>query len=277
MIRLLKIEFQKLWLNTSSKVLIFIYFGLLLSVALLSVVEVDLGFVQINLGEQEIFNFPYIWHFATYFAAILKFFLLLVIVSMVANEYSNRTLKQNLIDGLSKKEFILSKFLMVLTLALISTILLGIIIFAVGFINSDFTAGSIPFQDMEYLLAYFVKLVGFFSFGLFLGLLIKRSAFAIGFMLLWQIIEGILYALLRWQIFNEETADKIHVFMPLEALANLIKQPFQRLKAVKSLGEMSNTDMRYDYAVHGSEIVIVLVWTVIFIYLSYAILKKRDL
>jgi ABC-type transport system involved in multi-copper enzyme maturation permease subunit len=277
MIRLLKIEFQKLWLNTSSKVLIFIYFGLLLSVALLSVVEVDLGFVQINLGEQEIFNFPYIWHFATYFAAILKFFLLLVIVSMVANEYSNRTLKQNLIDGLSKKEFILSKFLMVLTLALISTILLGIIIFAVGFINSDFTAGTIPFQDMEYLLAYFVKLVGFFSFGLFLGMLIKRSAFAIGFMLLWQIVEGILYALLRWQIFSEETADKIHVFMPLEALANLIKQPFQRLKAVKSLGEMSNTDMSYDYAVHGTEIVIVLVWTMIFVYLSYAILKKRDL
>ena len=30
---------------------------------------------------------------------------------MMANEYSNKTIKQNLIDGLSKKEFILSKFL----------------------------------------------------------------------------------------------------------------------------------------------------------------------
>jgi hypothetical protein len=53
-----------------------------------------------------IFNFPFIWHFNTYIAAILKLFLAIVIVSMMANEYSYGTLKQNLIDGMSKKEFI---------------------------------------------------------------------------------------------------------------------------------------------------------------------------
>jgi hypothetical protein len=42
------------------------------------------------------------WHFNTYIAAILKLFLAIVIVSMMANEYSYGTLKQNLIDGLSK-------------------------------------------------------------------------------------------------------------------------------------------------------------------------------
>ncbi len=62
-----------------------------------------------------IFNFPFIWHFNTYVAAWLKFFLAIVIVSMMANEYSYGTLKQNLIDGLSKQEFILSKFLTVAT------------------------------------------------------------------------------------------------------------------------------------------------------------------
>ena len=59
-----------------------------------------------------IFNFPYIWHFNTWVAALFKaLFLAIVIVSMMANEYSNKTIKQNLIDGLSKKEFVLSKFL----------------------------------------------------------------------------------------------------------------------------------------------------------------------
>jgi hypothetical protein len=46
---------------------------------------------------------PFIWHFNTYIAAILKLFLAIVIVSMMANEYSYGTLKQNLIDGLSKR------------------------------------------------------------------------------------------------------------------------------------------------------------------------------
>jgi hypothetical protein len=31
---------------------------------------------------------PFIWHFNTYIAAILKLFLAIVIVSMMANEYS---------------------------------------------------------------------------------------------------------------------------------------------------------------------------------------------
>jgi hypothetical protein len=37
------------------------------------------------------------------YAAWLKFFLAIVIVSMMANEYSYGTLKQNLIDGMSKR------------------------------------------------------------------------------------------------------------------------------------------------------------------------------
>ena len=55
------------------------------------------------------------------------FFLLLVIVSMMANEYSYKTLKQNLIDGLSKREFIFSKFYTVIALALISTFFVFIV------------------------------------------------------------------------------------------------------------------------------------------------------
>jgi hypothetical protein len=55
---------------------------------------------KIHLAEMGIFNFPFIWHFIY----LLPFkIILFVIVSMMANEYSYGTLKQNLIDGLSKK------------------------------------------------------------------------------------------------------------------------------------------------------------------------------
>ena len=122
MLRLLNIEIHKLKYNRASRVLIIIYFALLTSIALIAAIKFDIGPVKFHLAEQGIFNFPYIWHFNTYMAAILKFFLLLVIVSMMANEYSNKTLKQNLIDGLSKKEFILSKFYTVVLLAFVSTL-----------------------------------------------------------------------------------------------------------------------------------------------------------
>jgi len=278
MFRLLNIEIFKLKNNLASKVLVITYFLLLISIALIAAIKFDIGPIKFHLAEQGIFNFPYIWHFNTYIASIFKFFLLLVIVSMMANEYTNRTLKQNLIDGLSKKEFILSKFYTVILFALISTVFVTVVSFILGLIYSDFNSINIIFSDLEYLLAYFVKLVGFFSFGLFLGVLIKRSAFAVGGMFIWYIIESIAYGLMRFKIFdNKETADAISQFFPLKAMSNLIDEPFTRLSAVKSVANQLGERFKFDYAVHWYEIAIVLIWTAIFIYLSHALIKKRDL
>jgi len=118
MIRLLAIELHKLKYNRSARVIILVYFILITFIALISSIEFNFGNFHFRLADQGIFNFPFIWHFNTWIAAILKLFLAIVIVSMMANEYSNRTLKQNLIDGLSKKEFVLSKFLTVIVFLL---------------------------------------------------------------------------------------------------------------------------------------------------------------
>ena len=107
MLRLLTIELHKLRYNKSAKVISIVYFILITFIALISSIEFNFGAINFRIADQGIFNFPYIWHFNSYIAAILKLFLAIVIVSMTANEYSNKTLKQNLIDGLSKKEFIL--------------------------------------------------------------------------------------------------------------------------------------------------------------------------
>jgi ABC-type transport system involved in multi-copper enzyme maturation permease subunit len=244
----------------------------------LASIKFDIGPIKFHLAEQGIFNFPYIWHFNGYIAAWFKIFLAVVIVSMMANEYSNKTIKQNLIDGLSKREFILSKFLTVIMFSLISTVFIFIVSLILGLIFSDYTEFSIIFSDLEFLLAFFIKLVGFFSFCLFLGILVKRSAFALGFLFIWFIVESITYGLLRWEFKNtQEIADSIAQFFPLQAMGNLINQPFTRLGAVKSVAAQVGEEFTFDYAVHWYEVAIVLGWTAIFIYLSYALLKKRDL
>ena len=188
--RLLGIELQKIWKNKASRALTIAYFVILSFIALIASIKFNIGSFQLRIADEGIFNFPYIWHFNTYIASILKFFLAIVIVSMMANEYSYGTLKQNLIDGLSKKEFVLSKFLTVLVFAASSTIFIFIMSLILGLSFSSYTEIGIIFSDLEYILAYFVKLIGFFSFCLFLGILVKRSAFALGFLLLWGILEG---------------------------------------------------------------------------------------
>jgi ABC-type transport system involved in multi-copper enzyme maturation permease subunit len=281
MLRLLTIEFHKLKHNRASRVLSIIYFGLLTCIALIAAIKFDIGPVKFHLAELGIFNFPYIWHFNTYIAAILKFFLLLVIVSMMANEYSYKTLKQNLIDGLSKKEFILSKFYTVIAFSFISTIFVFIVSAVLGFIYSDYNEFSIITTDLEYLFAFFVKLVGFFSFGLFFGILVKRSAFAVGAMFVWLIIEGmakgfLFYTFRKADNITDRVADFMQ-FFPFESMSNLIKEPFSRLGAVRSVANQVGEQFTKSYDVQIIDILIVSVWTFIFIYASYALLKKRDL
>jgi ABC-type transport system involved in multi-copper enzyme maturation permease subunit len=275
MLRLLNIEFHKLRYNRAAKVLSIIYFVLICFLALIASIEFRFGGEEIQVADLGIFNFPYIWHFNSYFAAWLKIFLAVVIVSMISNEYTNRTLKQNLIDGMGKKEFILSKFYTVIVFSLVSTLFLFVVSLILGLIFSDYNDFSIIFSDLEYLLAYFVKLLGFFSFCLFLGMLLKRSAFALGFLAVWWIFEGIVHLVLRALLPNNDTADQIVAFFPLKSMANLIIWPIPRLDIIQSA--LEKLEYEYEYAVHFWQVLIVLVWTAVFIYFSYALLKKRDL
>lgn len=275
MIRLLQIEFQKLWLNKMSKFLIIISFIVPFSVLILSSIKIDFfGYFTIDLAQTGIFNFPLIWHIIPFFASYFKLFFAFIVVSMVANEYSNRTVKQNLIDGLSKKEFILSKFYFILVYSALSTLFIGIATLIIGLLHSSHTDFSIILINIEFIAAYFFKLLGFFSFCLFMAVLIKRSAFALGGLVVTAFIELFIYENLQWNWANEQVAEQIMMFAPFTALYNLINQPIQRIIMILS---PDKTNLAYDYGVHWYEIAIISVWTFLFIYGSYRLLQKRDL
>jgi ABC-type transport system involved in multi-copper enzyme maturation permease subunit len=281
--RLLSIEFQKIWKNKASRILVLAYFILLSSIALISSIKFTIFGNEIRIADQGIFNFPYIWHFNTFIAALFKIFLAVVIVSMMANEYTYGTLKQNLIDGLNKKEFITSKFLVVAVFALASTFFVFVLSLILGYSFSSYNEIGIVFSDLEYLLAFFIKLFAFFSFCLFLGIVVKRSAFALGFLTLWFVTEQIIYWMVKFVILggndkSKNFADAMIKYFPMESMWNLSREPFSRFNAVKSLEKaMGSSKIVKDYSIHFSEISIVLVWTGIFIIASHYILKKRDL
>jgi ABC-type transport system involved in multi-copper enzyme maturation permease subunit len=285
--RLFEIELYKLWKNKSSRVLIILSFVLPFTIALITSIKIDLGVVELNPAEYGIFNFPFIWHWNTYFASVFKVFFALVAISMIANEYNYGTLKQNLIDGMSKREMILSKFYVIIIYSLVSMLGIFIMSLIVGSIYSVYDEFSIIATDLEYFLAYFLKLVAFFSFCMFVTMLVRKSVFAIGLTIILSAVEWITYAYMRYEIFNDTTlpreqslelgynaAENISQFFPLMSMYNLVEPPFLRYGQIMS-GQA--IDIPFDYEVHLSEILIAMAWTAIFVYGAYALLKKRDL
>ncbi|MFT4942714.1 MAG: ABC-2 type transport system permease protein [Patiriisocius sp.] len=279
MLRLLSIELDKIKRNKAAKVITLVYGSLILGISLIASYEFDFAGINFRIADQGIFNFPFIWHFNAFMASWLKIFFAIVIVSIVANEYSYNTLKQNLIDGLSKKEFIASKFLAVVLFSVISSLFLFIVSMTLGLVFSDFTEIGIIFSDLQYMVGYFIKLITFFSFCMFLGIWIKRSAFALGFLGVWQVFEGMIYIFFSWLKNKKDInlIDNVYNLLPLNAMSDLIVEPFTRLGAVQTLASQVGESFDKSYDVPWHSIIICLVWTTLFVYWSYLILKRRDL
>lgn len=273
--RLLSIVLHKIRYQKASKRLLFIYFLLLIGTPiLLGVGDINVNGIKIEIRSLEMLQFPYIWHFYTFICSWFKFLLLMVVVSIITMEYSDNTLKQNLIDGLSKKEFIASKFYMVLLFVGVSTVFVAVSAFILGLCVSDYTAAKIIFKEVDYLVAFFVELMGFFSFGLFLSILIRRSGFVIGTVMIWYIAENIALVVLR-KIYHFNT-DTLSYFLPLKAMG-LIKEPFTRTSMARQAINQMQMNVSNDYSVQWDFVLAAVAWSVLLIFASYKILQKRDL
>lgn len=280
MLRLLKIEWNKIYYYKTARIFTILYFVMLLILGgSLAVIKPDVGGFKLNLAKLGMFEFPVIWQNLTYLFAIAKIFLAVIIITNVTNEYSNGTLKQNLIDGLGKDEFLKSKILTTVVFALFSSIFVFLIVFILGQLVFS---SEIPFyQGIEYIGAYFLKLILFFSICLFFSFFLRKSAFALlGIVVWWMIEKGLGIVEFLWKAmrlnWDFEKVDPngfwLTEYLPLNASANLIKLPgfnpmnFQMGKPVFLLVEI---DWTY--------IVAAFIYIAIFIILSFRLLKKRDL
>lgn len=280
MIRLLKLEYLKNLNYSPFKIFAGIYFVILIALLFIGLVDFDLLGMKINLKEQGMYNFPGVWNFTTYIVGLLKIFLGCIIVFSICQEFSNRMFKQNLIDGLSREEFIASKLLTILVFTGFSTLFVFVIAFILGKSYSATQESELVFKEIYFIFNYFLKLFTFFSFLMFLSILFRKSIFVfLGFFMVW-FIEGVLSGIEKFAVMkNFDPKDKSTIavnktyltdFLPLESMSKLIPNPLVRTK----MAEMFGVQFKFEYP--WESVVACVVWSVVFIAGSYLILKKKD-
>jgi ABC-type transport system involved in multi-copper enzyme maturation permease subunit len=264
--RLITIELIKIKSNASFWILTSLHIGIILLVVLSG--KMFLNSLSIN-GETvsnlvdpsniPIYKFPDIWHNITYVAAYLKFILAIYVIISITSEISYDTLRQNIMNGLSRTDFILSKLFLVVLLTLGSALFLFFTALIIGFSSTHGVTMHDIIKYSGFIPAYFLLLTAYLIFALLIGLLIKRTGLAMGLMFLYTLI---IEPLLVFRI-NEAW---IKGLFPIKSINNLIHMPFGKY----ALREVQ------DY-VAFKEIIIVLAYIVLFIYCIYLLLKKRDL
>jgi len=264
--RLINIELIKIKSNASFWILISLHVAIILMVVLSG--KVFLKSLSIN-GENignlldpssiPIYQFPDIWHNITYVAGYLKFILAIYVIISITSEISYTTLRQNIMNGMSRVDFIVSKLFLVVLLSLGSAIFLFLTGLIIGFISTPDLQIHDLIKYSGFIPAYFLLLSAYLIFALLIGLLIKRTGLAMGLMFLYTlIVEPIV-------VFRIKT-DWIKGLFPIKAINNLIHMPFGKY----ALREVQ------DY-VALKDILIVSAYIAIFIYCIYLLLKKRDL
>ncbi|MDV3752966.1 ABC transporter permease [Elizabethkingia anophelis] len=279
--RLIAIEYYKNLTYRPFKVFTTLYFIILIALLFIGLVDIKFseGF-QINLKDQGIYNFPEIWNFTTWIVALLKIFLGLIIVFSICQEFTNRMFKQNTIDGLSREEFIGSKLLTIFIFTFISTLIVFGITLAIGLSYSESTQSELIFKEIFFIGHYFLKLFTFFSFLMFLSILLRKSIFVLLAAFMWWIAEAIFGGIESYSKFkglnNEQAASVMHdsffisKVLPLESMSQLISNPVMRLKAMKIFG------VPYKFEYPTESVIACIFWCILFVYGSYYILKKRD-
>lgn len=267
MIKLLKIEFKKIrsnkifWILTGLYALLIILFFFGIQGFIDDLAEEANTKSPIPLPGLSAYSLPDIWHNLVYIAGYFKIFLGVVVIILITNEYSYKTIRQNIICGMSRWDFIYSKLITIGVISLGATLLVFIIGIILGSMHTDHLTAAKLFSKTEFLLAYYLELFAFLTFAFLIGLLVKRSGFAIGLLLLYYyIVEPVA----RYKI-----PDEIGDFLPKKAIGTMIDIPntaIMRLFGVEFQDYISLTDA-----------LVVLAYVVLFAGLSYWIIKKRDL
>jgi len=207
-----------------------------------------------------IFDFDDLWQNFTFIGRFFFPVLAFLVVISINNEFSFNTMKQNIIDGMSRGEWLMSKILLVVLIAIIAGLLQMVMGFYLGYQYSSVTEWAIVAKNINFIPAFMLQLLAFLSFGLLLTVLIRRAVLSFGVLL---ILYFPLELILRWLL--PDVLDGTHRFFPIKGILNVIDNPFPKYLF-----------MDVNTRVDTSSVVILIVQILLYWGLSYWILKKRD-
>jgi len=213
---------------------------------------------ELNINRIPLYHFPDVWLNLIWFSGWLKILPAIMVVVSITNEFSYRTLRQNVIDGLSRGEFLL---LTNVVLSAASMVLVFVIGLVTGLIYSPDVSIEQMFTDMEFLPAYFLEVFSFLSFATMLAILVQRSGLTIVIVMFAQLVE-----LFITEKFFRDPLPEVIPFFPMKSIWYLIEFPLPRywFQEIK------------DYITLISVITIIF-WTAVYNYVSYVKLKRMDI
>ena len=174
------------------------------------------AFIRMMIGTPP-YAFPLSWAMTAYVSSFLLIIPGFLTIILFTNEFTFKTHRQNLIDGLTRNKFITAKLLSIIALCFISALTVVITGFAFGSLTS-----TKPFSGeyLKYFSFSFLQCLSYCSLALMFGTIFKRSGIALGVYFIYVVIfDNVLFQVLNKYVYNTG------YFLPIETADNLIPLP----------------------------------------------------
>lgn len=224
------------------------------------------GILQIGSGDinilNKVYSFNYIWENMGFWTSLFVVVLTVLIIILVTNEYQFRTNRQNIIDGWTRLEFYHAKWGVVVILSLLTTLY----VFVTGFLFAISNSSIQEFPGhIEKLFYTFVLTLNYFSFGLLLSILFKRSGLTIGMLFFYcAFIEFMVKGFLKWRLNTN-----IGTYMPLQCSDELL--PFPVLDMIKTIAKLNESAIN-----NTSYVIASFAWIILYYLIGRRKLMKSD-
>jgi ABC-2 type transport system permease protein len=215
-----------------------------------------------------LYDFPDIWQNLTFIASFVKVLLGMIVVMSIYNEIEHRILRQNIIDGLSKWEWLSSKIIFIAAIAASATLFLFLTGLITGLIYSHPDAYNLVLHKTQFVWAYFLDVFTFMTFAMMITLLVRKGGLVIVGLLMYSVLFEPIASIV---LYNEDQflPNWMHVlpdFFPIQSLRNLIPFPFSRY-----------IFMEVQEFVSWRALSIVLAWLAFNLSMTYLLIHKRDI
>jgi len=266
MMRLLKIELAKVKSYRTFWVLIGIYFIVLGIIttsgmeALTWLAEKGAKIDGFDVEKVPLYHYPDIWQNLTYVAQYFKLLLGIFIIISITNEFSYKTIRQNVVDGMNRAEFIASKVLFIVGISMVSTVFVLLIGLLMGSIYSPQAEMAYMFKHIDFILAFFLATFNYLLLVMVIALVVKRAGLSIVILLVYPAFELFLTVPLPTSL------EYLTEYLPYTALSNLIDIPFPKYVFIEIRD-----------AVEWKDIIINILYVPILIGLGYKTIAKKNL
>ncbi len=210
------------------------------------------------------FTFPEAWHTVAFFSSCFVFIPAVVVIMLICNEYTFKTHRQNIIDGWSRSQFVTSKMMDVLIIALLITILYTAVALVTGFANQERLIKN-TWGQAKYIGLFGLQTFSQLSIAFLLGFLIRRAFLALGvFLFYFIILENIIIGFLEWK------GSSVGNYLPLQISDGMIPKP-------AFWGKLDIEAYNKSITAIPQHVILTVIFTAIVWAVCYRINNKRDL